>query len=409
MKKIILWLSVIALAFVAGYLLVRYMSCPINQMAVYLSFFLISALACVFLVVTGFRGKWLALVIILVAVFFIGGYATMTQIILNTVDNRAVPTLTRSPSDPGDGHTAVVYFTHGEPENYNPIGWINQFNEFDEQKISFIPFLVRPIFFYQLRDHYVKVGQSNHRQGHKNMIKSLEEAYRADGDQTTKFYLSFLDDEPRPDAAVIQALNEGASKIIVSEVFLTNSNHTAEGVKQIKELELDKYQVEIVYVQPLWNSETLRSMFVSRVNANRGDTPKDKIAVLLVGHGQPDEWDVEWPTETEQETSFREEIIKLFEADGYLPENLSQAWMDFKEPKPKEKVEQLINQGVKKIFFFASAISADSMHSQYDIPTLVHEANIPAGVEVINLGAWGDDPIVIRAIKERIEASPSAE
>ena len=28
--------------------------------------------------------------------------------------------------------TAVIYFTHGEPETYDPIGWLNQFREFDE-------------------------------------------------------------------------------------------------------------------------------------------------------------------------------------------------------------------------------------------------------------------------------------
>jgi hypothetical protein len=45
-----------------------------------------------------------------------------------------------------------------------------------------------------------------------------------------------LDDNPRPHAAAIQALNEGASRMVVCEVFLTDSNHTAEGKNQIEEL-----------------------------------------------------------------------------------------------------------------------------------------------------------------------------
>jgi len=55
------------------------------------------------------------------------------------------------------------------------------------------------------------------------------------------------------------------------------------------------------------------------------------------------------------------------------------------------------------VLFFSAAISADSIHSQYDIPALVHAANVPAELEIINLGAWNDDPIVIQAIKERID------
>jgi hypothetical protein len=33
----------------------------------------------------------------------------------------------------------------------------------------------------------------------------------------------------------------------------------------------------------------------------------------------------------------------------------------------------------------------------------MHEARVPAGFPIINLGAWNDDPIVIRAIKEKID------
>jgi sirohydrochlorin ferrochelatase len=201
---------------------------------------------------------------------------------------------------------------------------------------------------------------------------------------------------------VIQALNDGASKIVVAEVFLTISNHTAEGKHLIEELDVEQF-VPIEYTGPMYESETLQAMFVERVNAHLEGTDKSKVGVLLVGHGQPDEWDVEWPTETEQEIGFREDILERFEADGYRPENLSLAWMEFKKPKPKSKVEEFVQNGAEKVFFFAAAISAEAMHSQYDIPALVAEARVPEGYPLVNLGAWNDDPIVIRAIKEKID------
>jgi hypothetical protein len=68
--------------------------------------------------------------------------------------------------------------------------------------------LVRPLFFAQLRAHYLAVGKSEHRSMHLQMLDSLEAAYRAEGDDSTRFYIGFLDDDPRPDAAVIQALNK---------------------------------------------------------------------------------------------------------------------------------------------------------------------------------------------------------
>jgi protoheme ferro-lyase len=212
-----------------------------------------------------------------------------------------------------------------------------------------------------------------------------------------------LDDSPRPDAAVIQALNDGASHIVVSEVFLTISNHTAEGKELIEAVNVEEYGATLEFTGPLYNSETLQSMFVQRAKSNIGNTDVSKVGVLLVGHGQPDEWDVEWPTETEQELGFREAVLQKFEQAGYRPENLSLAWMSFKKPKPAPKVEEFVANGVEKVVFFSAAISAESIHSQHDIPDLVYEAKVAEDLPILNLGAWNDDPVVIQAIKEKID------
>lgn len=402
--KYLKWFLLIVIAALLGWLLVEYMTVHPLQMNLFLFLTILAAVLFVVVVARFFKGKWtLPLAILVSLIAFTSSYLISTRVFLAQGDDRELPELTRAKGDPGEGHTAIVYFTHGEPETYNPIGWINQFNEFDRQEIPFIPLIARPIFIHQLRNAYLKVGSSHHRQMHLQMLASLEEAYRLEGDTRTKFYISFLDDNPRPDAAVIQALNDGASHIILSEVFLTISNHTAEGEELIEELNVEEYGASLTLTGPLYDSDTLRSMFIQRAADHIGDTPKDKVGVLLVGHGQPDEWDVEWPTETEQEISFRLDVLKDFEQAGYPSQNLSLAWMEFKEPKPAPKVEEFIANGVEKVVFFAAAISADSIHSQHDIPELVQEANTPEGFPLINLGAWNDDPLVIQAIKEKID------
>ena len=386
-----------------GFLVIKYLSVHPTQMSLYLL-----AACVVFFMIVGTVGfgmsspsRWIAVGVSLLT--FLAGYAWMARIVLSRDDVRPVPALTRQGGDQGKGHTAVVYFTHGEPETYDPIGWINQFREYDQQKIPFVPFLIRPIFLYAHRQHYLIVGRSDHRRTHFQMLTSLERSFREDGDTTTRFYISFLDDHPRPDAAVIQALNDGASCIVVAEVFVSVSNHTAAGEKLIEELNLDGLPIDIRFTGPLWDSEKLHSMFVERVREQLDGMDKSKVGILLVGHGQPDEWDVEWPTETEHEIEFRKKILKRFEDEGFPQENLSLAWMEFKEPKPATKVEEFVRRGIAKIFYFSAAISADSMHSQYDVPHLVSMARVPKDFPVINLGAWNDDPIVIQAIKEKIE------
>jgi sirohydrochlorin ferrochelatase len=400
------WLVVGSLALALGVLFVQYLTVHPLKMSWYLVAVCAILFVLVLVLITRFQQTALWVAILLSLGLFTAGHLAMTKIILTRNDPRPVPELTRKPGDGGLGHTAVIYFTHGEPETYDPIGWINQFNEFDEQGIAFVPMLARPFFMNTLRNKYLVVGKSGHRKMHAQMIRSLAEAYGRQGDTTTKFYLSFLDDNPRPDAAAIQALNEGASKIIVSEVFLSVSNHTAEGEHQIKDLNIEQtFGIPVQFTGPLYDSQTLKRMFVHRANASIGSTDKSKVGILLVGHGQPAEWDVEWPTETEHELGFRNDVLALLAADGYQPQNLSLAWMEFKEPKPAEVVPQFLRNGVEKILYFSAAISAESIHSQYDVPTLMHEARYPDGFPVINLGAWDNDPIVIQAIKEKIDAA----
>jgi sirohydrochlorin ferrochelatase len=76
--------------------------------------------------------------------------------------------------------------------------------------------------------------------------------------------------------------------------------------------------------------------------------------------------------------------------------------MEFKSPKPAEMVEAFACNGVEKVLYFAAAISADAIHSQYDIPNLVRQARVPDGFPAINLGAWNDDPLVIQAIVHKV-------
>jgi len=404
--EILKWLLPLALPFVFGALYLRFLTTHPLKMGWYMFGATLALVAWPLTIAVGFRGSEPLVAIPLSLTMALAGYAAMARVVLMRQDPRPVPQLRRAKGDPGLGHTAVVYFTHGEPETYDPIGWINQFKEFDHQKIPFVPFLVRPFFLFQLRKKYLQVGKSDHRKMHHQMLKSLERAFRTQGDATTRFYISFLDDHPRPDSAVIQALNEGASRIVVAEVFLTLSNHTAEGKELIADLHVEDY-VPLRYTGPLHDSKTLQSMFLHRANQHLGDIPKEKVGVLLVGHGQPDEWDAEWATETEQELGFRREVFKLFEADGYKPEHLSLAWMEFKQPKPARKVEEFVRNGVDKVIYFSAAISADAIHSQYDVPALVNEARVPAGYPLLNLGAWNDDPLVIQAIQEKVEAQMS--
>ncbi|MCU0505546.1 MAG: ferrochelatase [Chloroflexi bacterium] len=401
------WTVIVAASVVLGVAVVQHLVCPPLDMAVSLLLCVGLAVGLGVLVALGLRGRARLLA---VGVIFLGtaaGYLVATTVFLGTEEERDLPALA-VPAAARRDHAAVIYFTHGEPQAYSAMPWLETFRELDADGVSFIPTPFRPFFFLKFREEYLKVGGSPHNFVHQDMAGSLEEAFRAEGDGATRFYMAFLDSNPRPDEAVIRALNEGASEVVLATVFVTVSSHTKAGQDMVEELGVEQYGVPICFADPLWDSETLHEMFVARANEHLGETPKSKVGVLLVGHGQPEDWDKVYPTQTEQEILFRQSITDGLVADGYARENISLAWMEFKEPEIAEAVEGLVDRGIEKLLVFATSISASSLHSLYDIPEAVKDAGLPEGVEMVNLGAWDDDPIVIRAIKERVDSCRSA-
>jgi uncharacterized membrane protein YqaE (UPF0057 family) len=138
------WIILALVPFLLGVSVVNYLTVHPLRMSLHLLascilFFIVAVVLAI-----GFSGQQFIIAVPLAALAFLVGYYVMTRRFLAREDQRPIPELTRKKGDPGKGHTAIIYFTHGEPELYDPIGWINQFKEFDEQNIPFVPLLARP-------------------------------------------------------------------------------------------------------------------------------------------------------------------------------------------------------------------------------------------------------------------------
>lgn len=191
-------------------------------------------------------------------------------------------------------------------------------------------------------------------------------------------------------------------------VFLTDSSHTLRGQEQVESIEVENYGVDVCYAKPLWDTESLQQMFVVRADAHISGVEKSKVGILLIGHGQPKDWDAIYPTQTEQENLFRQQVRQLLVQAGYKPENIVLAWMDFKKPDVVEGVHELLKNDIELILYFSASISANAIHSEIQVPAEVAHADVPDHIKLVNMGAWGNSPYVIEAIRSRIlECDPS--
>jgi protoheme ferro-lyase len=395
----------ITLSLLSGYLFLNFLVSSPLQSPFYSAGF---SLVLMGVVVLGYRSfqNWLRLVAIpLFLLGFITGYLIGTAIFLQPITREELPPLEIPASKRSDGFTAVIYFTHGEPPTYEKAipAWKHSIQEMDESGASFIPYPFRPFFFNAVRTEFLEAGGSQHNAIHNRMMMKLEQMMRSNYPKL-RFYISFIDDRPHPNEAAWQAVKDGANKIVLTHVFLTESSHTLEGEEMIEELNLQANGIEVCTTYPLWNSDTLVEMFVDQAEQMRHNIPAEEVGILLVAHGQPSQSDKIYPKQTQQETDFRLAIRDRLVQSGYLADNISLAWMEYKEPTPQEGLRKLLQQNVRLVLVYSSSISAEGIHSAYEIPEMLNEVSLPEGVRLVNLGAWNDHPLVLQAIAERIES-----
>ena len=395
------WVLLTVSVFLSGFFLIQYMVRPTNQIGLYAVLLALSLAGSFFILVRSFQGREFVLAGVVTLAGFVIGYVVANAMFLAQEEVRELPELTRT--DGGDGHTAILYFTHGEPPGYSAQPWIETIRELDHDNVPFVPWLVRPIFFNTVRHEYFEAGGSAHNKLHGSFMDNLKRAMPDDVTAGTRFYLAFLDSNPRPDEMTIRAINDGASRIIILPVFVTESTHTEAGKAMVASVEPEKYGVQICYTGALWDSESLQRVFVERADEMLTGIDKSKVGILLVGHGQPTEWEEIYPAQNRQESQYREAIRAKLIADGFPPENVALGWMEFQEPGITVSVQALAGLGVEKILVFAVSLSADSIHSDVDVPHAVRDANLPANISVEFVGQYGDHPLAIQAMKEKIE------
>ena len=395
------WVLLTVSVFLSGFFLIQYMVRPTNQIGLYAVLLALSLAGSFFILVRSFRGRDFVLAGVVTLAGFVIGYVVANAMFLAQEEVRELPELTRT--DGGDGHTAILYFTHGEPPGYSAQPWIETIRELDHDNVPFVPWLVRPIFFNTVRREYFEAGGRAHNKLHGSFMDNLKRAMPDDVTAGTRFYLAFLESNPRPDEMTIRAISDGASRIIILPVFVTESTHTEAGKAMVASVEPEKYGVQICYTGALWDSESLQRVFVERADEMLTGIDKSKVGILLVGHGQPTEWEEIYPAQNRQESQYREAIRAKLIADGFPPENVALGWMEFQEPDITASVQALAGLGVEKILVFAVSLSADSIHSDVDVPHAVRDANLPANISVEFVGQYGDHPLAIQSMKEKIE------
>lgn len=397
------WFGMAFCALLCGFETVRYLISPPRHMTLHgvISVVCICLYALLVLRLPRIRARLAAFVFFLCCAA--AGYLAASALYLNASDHGHA--LSLDTAGTAVSHTAVIYFTHGEPRTYEGSfeAWKHAISEMDKTGVPFVPWVFRPFFFKKVRDEYFEVGGSFHNLIHERTMDRIRIAYKQ-VDPEARFYMAYSDDSPSPGETAARAVREGASRIIVVNAWMTESDHLEGGINAIRELDTGGRAIDLCATEALWTSQRLVDMYVDRARRASGDMPLDDIGILLVAHGQPETWDALFPKQPEQENAFRAALKKQLVKKGFRKDTVKLCYMEFKQPDIQSSVRALLDSGVKKILVAPVNISAESIHSEHEIPSMVESTGVPLSVAVEHLGAWNDDPLLVEELIARLNA-----
>jgi hypothetical protein len=264
------------------------------------------------------------------------------------------------------------------------------------------PLWARPFALAQLRKQYLDGSRSEQRAIHRRTLKALESA-EADGGAPRRYYLAFLDDEPRPEAAVIHALNDGADQIVVLEVYTVDTPHSAGGrQRMVDTLAGFEGAPPMRFSGPLADSPALQQLHAQRALAMTPSNERATTGVLLVAFARSPAWNERFPESAAAEVRFLNGAQAALEEAGFPL--VRQARLQG-EPAPINMAEELAEAGAERVLYALVTESADSDLTQRALPQALARALVPEHVSLVNMGGWNDDPQLVKALQAALVAS----
>jgi protoheme ferro-lyase len=298
----------------------------------------------------------------------------------------------------------ILMIGHGEPEVFDEEVWREglheMFEEFRETGLEVPPDDAFPMMLMEIKDKYEAMGgKSRHAEVCKKQCELVAQHFP--GYDVRIGFNEFIG--PSFTEVARKMVNDEIKKIAFVPMLQTDSTHTGEVWNKIEEMELDKKGVKGVMSKPLFYRPEPTQFVIEKIAQTAGSTPLGKVGVVLASHGEPDEWTrlcLENTRCKEQETAFCACVKKGLIERGFVWDHIVQGFNEFTHPELPEAVEKLADKNLEKVIVMTSFGSTDCMHVNYDIPTKSKSALVDQNLEIVCLGGWNYDPLIIKAYVE---------
>jgi protoheme ferro-lyase len=333
---------------------------------------------------------------VLFVLSFALGYSLTTFSVLSPGKSRRVV------NAPGrqTGRTAVICLSQGEPPEYDVRSAVRRFELTDDQQEAPL-LLLRPFYMRDLKSKYAAIGGSPY----KGYQTELAAQVQARLDSSYRVYSAFYSDVPGYAEQVCNAIEDGASRIVVVHVRVTEPPDAVRLGDVLEGLNPESYGVQMAQIGPLSDSALLPQLYVRRVLEvlPHVDAHADDIGLLLVGRGnaakgQPAE------VRREQEEKFQQRVRQALAEAGFDERRIVIGWLR-NPPVVAEALRSLVGLGCKSVYWMPSSYPADGVNTLYDMPAQMNSFAREHGVKLVALGAWNGDELAAEEIAVRVRAA----
>jgi protoheme ferro-lyase len=252
-----------------------------------------------------------------------------------------------------------------------------------------------------LKGKYESIGRSPSRDYYLQLTDKVQS--RLDGRH--RIYSAFYSDQPTYKEAVRQAIEEGARRIVVVHVRVSDPPDAVLSDELLEGLHLESREIAMVHIGPLGEGNLLPQLYVRHIMETAAQAPDqaEEVGLLLIGRGHPltQESSI---LRMEQEEEFigrvREAILKM----GFPEWRVRVAWLRYGSPTIPEALNRLAEGGCKTIYWMPATYIADGVNTLYDIPAQMEGVAAQRNLKLVSLGAWNGDSLAAQEIASRVRA-----
>jgi protoheme ferro-lyase len=333
---------------------------------------------------------------------YLGGFALAATL---------VPAWTRLPPLPGpvpadpqpasDGSPAIVLVAGGQPETYDPAVLTHSYSMLAGTDVPVPPDAVRVFGYMSERVRYRSAGLSPARPVALSISRQMAERLR-DAGHTGPVTTAWLEGTPRLADVVHRLASQGSRDVIVVSLGVAESLPLDRARIEAEAVARPGAGVRLCYTHSLWADESLAHLVAGNVLAALPRGPRPTDGVVLVGLGQPWQWDRENPRSCEQETFFLQRVRAALVTAGTPEANVRTAWLDWQDPGVTEVARHLAALGCERIIVVPATTCADTLETIVDLPSAVEQADLDPGIRVQVLHGWGENEIVADALTRAV-------